>query len=88
MAFPQGNLLVDTTPEMRLQLIRENVRLVHAIAFTHYHVDHLFGLDDARIFPKYTGSSIPIYCEPDTEEVIRRVFDYAFGERAAALPPG
>jgi phosphoribosyl 1,2-cyclic phosphate phosphodiesterase len=88
MSFPAGNLLIDTTPEMRLQLLREKIRFVHAIAFTHYHVDHLFGLDDARVFPKYIGTSLPIYCEPETEQVIRRIFDYAFNQHAETLPPG
>jgi phosphoribosyl 1,2-cyclic phosphate phosphodiesterase len=88
MSFPQGNLLIDTTPEMRIQLLRERVGLVHAIAFTHYHVDHLFGLDDARLFPKYLGRAVPIFCEPDTEATIRRVFDYAFHEKALAIPAG
>jgi phosphoribosyl 1,2-cyclic phosphate phosphodiesterase len=86
--FPRGNLLVDTTPEMRLQLLRERVRNVHAIAYTHHHADHLFGLDDARLFPKYLGGPVPIFCEPETEATIRRVFDYAFREKALALPPG
>src|ERR1700737_3393933 len=49
---PQGNLLIDTPPELRLQLLREKVDLVHAVVFTHYHADHLFGLDDVRPFPK------------------------------------
>jgi len=88
MMFPAGNLLVDTTPEMRLQLIRERVRHVHAIVYTHYHVDHLFGLDDARIFPKYVGGSIPIYCEAETEAIIRRTFSFAFDERLSKLPAG
>ena len=88
VSFPRGNLLIDTTPEMRLQLLREKVRRVHAIAYTHHHVDHLFGLDDARVFPKYLGGPVPIYCEAETEETIRRVFSYAFNERAAALPAG
>ena len=48
---PRGNILIDTTPELRLQLLRENVKLVHAVVYTHYHVDHLFGLDDLRLFP-------------------------------------
>jgi phosphoribosyl 1,2-cyclic phosphate phosphodiesterase len=86
--LPAGNLLIDTTPEMRLQLIRERIGRVHAIAYTHHHADHLFGLDDARIFPKYLGGPIPIYCEQDTEESIRSVFHYAFHERLAALPAG
>jgi phosphoribosyl 1,2-cyclic phosphate phosphodiesterase len=78
-AFPQGNLLIDTTPEMRIQLLRERIRQVHAIAFTHHHADHLFGLDDARLFARGIGGPVPVYCEPPTEVSIRRVFSYAFG---------
>ncbi|GAC1465168.1 MAG: MBL fold metallo-hydrolase [Isosphaeraceae bacterium] len=88
MSFPQGNLLIDTTPEMRLQLLRERINRVHAIAYTHHHVDHLFGLDDARLFPKYLGGPVPLYCEQETEETIRRVFSYAFEERNAGIPAG
>jgi phosphoribosyl 1,2-cyclic phosphate phosphodiesterase len=87
-SFPKGNLLIDTGPEMRLQLLRERIKQVHAIAYTHDHVDHLFGLDDARLFPKTLGGPVPIYCEEQTESAIRRVFSYAFTERAAAIPPG
>src|SRR5262249_15041306 len=86
--FPQGNLLIDTTPEMRLQLLRAKVRQVHAIAFTHHHADHLFGLDDARLFPKWTGGPVPVYCEQDTEDTIRRVFSYAFRPGTEQWPPG
>jgi phosphoribosyl 1,2-cyclic phosphate phosphodiesterase len=88
LKLPRGNLLVDTTPEMRLQLLRERVGTVHAIAFTHAHADHLLGLDDARAFPRALGGPVPVYCEEETEEAIRRVFHYAFHERLAALPPG
>lgn len=87
-AFPDGNLLVDTTPEMRIQLLRENVRRVHAIAFTHHHADHLFGLDDARLFPKWIGGPVPVYCEQDTEECIKRAFSYAFDESVERWPAG
>ena len=88
LQFPAGNLIIDTSPEMRIQLLRAKVGRIQAIAYTHYHVDHLFGLDDARLFPKYLGGPVPVYCEPATEEVIRRVFSYAFHEKAAALPGG
>ncbi len=88
MQFPGGNLLVDTTPEMRIQLLRERVRLVHAIAFTHSHADHLFGLDDARLFPRSIGGPVPIYCESDTEQSIRRIFSYAFRPGTEKWPPG
>ncbi len=88
LSLPRGNLLIDTTPEMRLQLLRERVRVVHAIAFTHAHADHMLGLDDARAFPRFLGGPVPVFCEEATEESIRRVFHYAFQERLASLPAG
>jgi phosphoribosyl 1,2-cyclic phosphate phosphodiesterase len=87
-AFPAGNLLIDTTPEMRIQLLREQVRRVHAIAFTHHHADHLFGLDDARLFPKWIGGPVPVFCEQETEDCIKRVFPYAFREGTELWPAG
>jgi phosphoribosyl 1,2-cyclic phosphate phosphodiesterase len=86
--FPRGNLLVDTTPEMRIQLLREHVGRVHAIAFTHHHADHLFGLDDARLFPRAIGGPVPIYCDQGTEECIRNVFHYAFRAGTEHWPAG
>jgi phosphoribosyl 1,2-cyclic phosphate phosphodiesterase len=77
LELPEGRVLIDTTPEMRVQLLRERIGRIHAIVYTHSHADHLFGLDDARMFPKYLKGPIPIYCEGEVEDVIRRAFDYA-----------
>jgi phosphoribosyl 1,2-cyclic phosphate phosphodiesterase len=88
LAFPRGNLLIDTTPEMRIQLLRERIRQVHAIAFTHAHADHLFGLDDARVFSRGIGGPVPVYCEPATEDCIRRAFAYAFRPGTEGWPAG
>jgi phosphoribosyl 1,2-cyclic phosphate phosphodiesterase len=85
---PGGTILVDTTPELRLQLVRANVKLVHAVLYTHYHADHLFGLDDVRLFPMLLNGPLPIYCTDDTEEVIRRAFAYAFHPGNDGLPAG
>ncbi len=76
--LPEGNLLIDTSPDMRTQLLREDIGLVHAVAYTHEHVDHLFGLDDLRLMQFYLGKALPLYCEPLVERRIRRTFDYAF----------
>lgn len=76
----EGVLLVDTTPDLRTQLLRERIGVVHAVAFTHEHADHLFGLDDLRLFQFYLGGPVPLYCETRVEERIRRSFDYAFAE--------
>jgi phosphoribosyl 1,2-cyclic phosphate phosphodiesterase len=86
--LPEGNLLIDTPPELRLQLTREGVGLVHAVALTHAHADHLFGLDDLRIFPRYLGHEVPLYCEEPVEASIRRVFAYAFDPIYEAFPAG
>lgn len=78
LGLSQGNLLVDTSPDLRSQLLREQIGNVHAVVYTHEHADHLFGLDDLRLFPFYLGHPVPIYCEPRVEARIRHSFDYAF----------
>jgi phosphoribosyl 1,2-cyclic phosphate phosphodiesterase len=88
IGLPQGNVLIDTPPELRLQLLREKVRLVHAVLFTHYHADHLFGLDDVRPFPRLLGGAVPLYCAADVERKIREAFSYAFRHEAEQLPLG
>lgn len=74
----RGNILIDTPPELRLQLLRAGVGVAHAVLFTHYHADHLFGLDDVRPFPRQLGGPVPLYCTPETEQKIRMAFAYAF----------
>lgn len=86
LGLPEGNLLIDTPPDLRTQLLREKIGLVHAVLYTHEHADHLFGLDDLRLFPLYLGAPIPLYCEPRVERRIRQSFDYAF--RTANSHPG
>ena len=78
VGLPQGNLLIDTPPDLRQQLLREKIGIVHAVLFTHEHADHLFGLDDLRLFPFYLGHPVPLYCEEQVERRIRQSFDYAF----------
>jgi phosphoribosyl 1,2-cyclic phosphate phosphodiesterase len=86
--LPEGNLLVDTPPELRLQLLRVGIGRVHAVLYTHEHADHLFGLDDLRIFPEYLGKHLPVFCTAAVEARIRRVFDYAFDPITANFPAG
>lgn len=85
---PEGNILIDTPPEIRLQLLRQRVKLIHAVLYTHYHVDHLFGLDDLRPFPKLLGAAVPLYCAEDVERIIRQAFSYAFRPEASQMPIG
>jgi phosphoribosyl 1,2-cyclic phosphate phosphodiesterase len=91
LGLPEGNLLVDTPPDLRTQLLRERIDIAHAVLFTHEHVDHVYGLDDVRLFPHYLGHRLPLYCNAAVEGRIRRAFDYAFepglqGLHAGAVP--
>jgi phosphoribosyl 1,2-cyclic phosphate phosphodiesterase len=81
---PTGNFLIDTPPELRIQMLRERIDLASAAIFTHAHADHLFGLDDLRIFSYYQQKEIPLYCESETERRIRKSFDYAFHDPYAS----
>jgi phosphoribosyl 1,2-cyclic phosphate phosphodiesterase len=83
LGLPEGTLLVDTTPDLRAQLLREKIGVVHSVLYTHDHADHVFGLDDVRLFPYYLGHSLPVYCEEQVEARIRKSFDYAFAAEAA-----
>jgi phosphoribosyl 1,2-cyclic phosphate phosphodiesterase len=87
LGLPGGNLLIDTSPDLREQLLREKIGLVHAVLYTHEHADHIFGLDDLRLMQFYVGGAVPLYCEVSVEQRIRKSFDYAFTE-VADLHPG
>src|SRR5688500_4763112 len=78
VGLPEGNLLIDTSTDLRSQLLREKIGVVHAVAYTHEHADHVMGLDDLRLFPFYIGKPVPLYCEATVERRIRTAFDYAF----------
>ena len=88
LGLPEGNLLVDTPPDLREQLLRQRIGLVHAVLYTHDHADHLFGLDDLRIFARYLGRDLPTYCGRQVEDRIRKVYDYAFDPVARQYPAG
>jgi phosphoribosyl 1,2-cyclic phosphate phosphodiesterase len=86
LGLPGGNLLIDTAPDMREQLLREEIGLVHAVLYTHEHADHIFGLDDLRLMQFYLGGPVPLYCEAQVEERIRKSYDYAFSGVAMTHP--
>ncbi|MGE3315055.1 MAG: MBL fold metallo-hydrolase [Planctomycetaceae bacterium] len=75
---PEGNFVIDTPPELRIQLVREKIDIVHAAVFTHSHADHIFGLDDLRICGYRLDRAIPLYCEEAVEIQLRSSFSYAF----------
>lgn len=71
-------LVVDTGPDFRYQMLRQKVKHLDAVIFTHPHKDHLAGLDDVRAYNFFTKKHIDIYADSLTEEAVRRDFYYAF----------
>src|SRR5258706_1243877 len=73
-------LVVDTGPDFRYQMLRQKIKHLDAVVFTHPHKDHLAGLDDIRAFNFFTKKPMPVYADSLTEEALRRDFYYAFSD--------
>lgn len=72
-------VLIDTTPDFREQAIRENIRHLDAVLYTHTHADHLLGIDDLRPLSfLHKPNRLPLYAHPDAAEFIRNMFKYIF----------
>ncbi len=73
-------ILIDTTPELRVQSLAVGLNRVDAVLLTHTHADHIFGLDDLRRFNDLTGDEIPLFGDAQILEDVRRIFPYIFTE--------
>jgi phosphoribosyl 1,2-cyclic phosphate phosphodiesterase len=73
-------VLIDTSPELRLQCIANEIRRVDAILYTHHHADHVVGLDDVRIFNQRQRAAIRVLASPATLVRVQAMFPYAFVE--------
>ncbi len=78
--------LIDTPPELRLQLVAAGVDRVDAVLYTHEHADHTHGIDDLRAISVRRGAALPIYGPADTLEHIARRFPYIFDDELRPLP--
>jgi phosphoribosyl 1,2-cyclic phosphate phosphodiesterase len=72
------SILVDSGPDFRLQMLRERVKRVDAVLFTHAHKDHTAGLDDIRSFNFLQKSKIPIYGTQEVINQLQKEFEYIF----------
>jgi phosphoribosyl 1,2-cyclic phosphate phosphodiesterase len=74
------NVLVDTSPELRLQAVACGIERVEAVVYTHAHADHVMGLDDVRRFNALRGGPLDVWADEPTHKQLTRCFAYAFVE--------
>jgi phosphoribosyl 1,2-cyclic phosphate phosphodiesterase len=80
LAAGETSVVVDATPEFRLQCLGQGVSRLDALLLTHDHADHIAGLDDVRPFNFAQGAPVPVHCSAATAASLRRRFDYIFAE--------
>lgn len=76
-------VLIDTTPDLRQQCLRERIARVDAVVYTHAHADHTLGFDELRRFNHLTKQPVSIYGDAATLQALKRTFSYAFDKGAS-----
>jgi phosphoribosyl 1,2-cyclic phosphate phosphodiesterase len=83
----EENYVIDTGPDFRYQMLREKVKSLRGVIFTHEHKDHVAGMDDIRAFNHIESRPMEVYCSDRVEEALRREFHYVFSdERYPGIP--
>ncbi len=80
IASNHSSFVIDTGPDFRQQMLRENISHVDAVVFTHEHKDHIAGLDDIRAFNFKQKSAIDIYSTERVQQALKREFAYVFSD--------
>ncbi len=81
-------LVVDTTPDFRTQMLRENVKKLNAVIYTHLHKDHIAGLDDIKAYNFFQKKNMDIYANEITQNALKREFSYIFSDKKYPGVPG
>src|SRR5688572_4568390 len=81
IAVHDKSFVIDTGPDFREQMLREKIKKLDALLFTHGHKDHTAGLDDVRAFNHWQKKSMPIYGSRDALEQLKIEYAYAFADK-------
>ncbi len=74
----EAGILIDTSQDFRQQMLRNRVRRIGAVLYTHGHADHIYGLPDIRSYCRHQGGPIDIYGSGETLRIVRGAFQYIF----------
>ncbi|HEX5235213.1 MAG TPA: MBL fold metallo-hydrolase [Silvibacterium sp.] len=75
-------VIIDTGQDFRQQALREHIRHIDAVLYTHPHADHILGMDDLRPLTFQRQGGLPLYADDQTATVLRRIFEYTFAPNA------
>jgi len=85
ISYNGHRVLVDTTPELRIQCVTHGIDMIDAVVYTHAHADHIFGLDDVRRFNALRNGPIDVWADARTFAVLDQCYAYAFAEPSPEL---
>ena len=74
------NIVIDTSPDFRYQMLRAGVKKIDGVLYTHDHKDHTGGMDDLRAYNYFMRKPIDVYCTAHVGAILRKDFDYAFAD--------
>ena len=80
------NILIDTSPDLRTQLLKNKIKNIDCVFYTHMHADQTHGINDLRIFYLKTKKKIPIYADSLTSKYLRNTFNYCFQKNYDGYP--
>ncbi len=81
------NILIDTSPDLRIQLLRSKIKRIDKVLFSHMHADQTHGINDLRVFYLTRRKTIPIYADKETTKYLLRTFAYCFKKTYNEYPP-
>ena len=85
--YNDKNILIDTSPDLRVQALNNNISKVDAVCWTHAHADHANGIDDLRQFLWTKKERLPVYASKETIKSLKRRFDYIFDKKNTYFQP-
>ena len=84
----ETNVLIDTGPDMRAQLLNASIGVLDAVIYTHYHADHVNGIDDLRMIVLNKKKRLQVWADKPTQTHLKKSFHYVFKQkRGSPYPP-
>ena len=78
ISFDKTNILIDTSPDLRTQILSQKIKTIDKVLYTHHHADQTHGINDLRVFFLKNKKKIPVYADKITSKYLKENFSYCF----------